>query len=183
MDASASPCDTRLRFRLKTVTAPSRVYAAVVCAFSLAVLTACDSAQRPLRPPFQLLERDGYQAFYLADGHLDRVAYDANADRKADAIVFYDSRGQPERAEADVDYDGVVDHWEWMLDGGLWIEESDHDGDGKPEVCFLHGPGATVRPLPIGHPWPLGTATSPPVPDLPDPSQATVAAKPSALSP
>jgi hypothetical protein len=111
-------------------------------------LSACGIPPRPARPSFLLLEREGYQAFYGADGRLDRIAYDGNGDRRADTIVFYDLRPRPVRAEVDVDYDGVVDHWERMLDKDRWIEESDHDGDGKPEVRFLHGPGETVTALP-----------------------------------
>ncbi len=114
----------------------------------LALLCACDAAERPKHPPFLLLERDGYQALYGADGHLDRILRDRNGDRRADTIVYYDARGRAIRSEVDTDLDGAVDHWERMLDAGRWIEENDLDGDGVPDVRFLRVPGEPAAPMP-----------------------------------
>ena len=114
-------------------------------------------APRAGRP--HLVEKGHYQALYDGAGRLDRVAYDADGDGRADVLTVFGPNGAPLRAEIDSDKDGVVDRWEsygpdgrlakvatsrrtpgvpdlWSYPdgfGGVSRREYDDDGDGRPE--------------------------------------------------
>ncbi len=114
-------------------------------------------APRAGRP--HLVEKGRFQALYDGEGRLDRVAYDADGDGRADVLTLFGPSGVPLRAQIDSDKDGVVDRWEyygpdgrlaklatarrkpgvpdlWSYPdgfGGIGRREYDDDGDGRPE--------------------------------------------------
>jgi hypothetical protein len=111
------------------------------------VVAATGCERRPGPATFVVVQKGPYQALYRADGTLERILLDRNDDRRADVIVFYDSAGKPLRSEIDSDNDGRIDRWEVFLHAGLWLEESDRNGDGRPDEQMLHGPGDVTMPL------------------------------------
>jgi hypothetical protein len=126
-------------------------------------LTATTAACSPGPPPdtgHRLVEKGPFQALYSgSDGHLERVAYDADGDHRAEVVSIFGPGGIPLRAQRDTDNDGIVDRWEYYAPDGriakvgtarrvagradLWAypdgfggvsrEEYDDDGDGRPE--------------------------------------------------
>jgi len=106
-----------------------------------------------------LVEKGRFQALYDGEGHLERVAYDADGDGRVDVLTLFGPSGVPLRAQIDSDKDGVVDRWEyygpdgrlaklatarrkpgvpdlWSYPdgfGGIGRREYDDDGDGRPE--------------------------------------------------
>jgi hypothetical protein len=84
---------------------------------SCLLLWGCGAGAGPSGRPV-LVEKASYQALYTRDGRLERLAYDANGDRRADVMTFYGPGGRPQRAEVDSDLDGVVDRWEEYGEGG-----------------------------------------------------------------
>jgi hypothetical protein len=120
-------------------------------------LAACQAPGAPAAP--KLLEKGHYQALYGPDGALERLAFDADGDRRADTVTFYSRGARPLRAEIDLDRDGTLDRWEiyddegrlakvgssrrgrpapdlWSFadrSGGIVRQEYDDDGDGRFE--------------------------------------------------
>ena len=85
---------------------------------ALAALLSCNDAPEPA--PHRLIEKGPYQALYGPDGRLERLVYDPNGSRRAEAQILYAPSGRPLRAEVDTDGDGVVDRWEvFAADGTL----------------------------------------------------------------
>jgi hypothetical protein len=80
-------------------------------------LSACSAIPGPRASSgLYLVEKGGYQALYRPDGRLERIAWDEDGDRRADAIVLYRPDGKPLRAEIDTDRDGRIDrreHFDW----------------------------------------------------------------------
>ena len=129
----------------------------VVCGL-LAVLP-CACGDPTLRPPvpqaFRLVEKGPYQSLYGTDGRIERLVYDRNGDRVADAVLLYGPDGQVQTAALDTDLDAVIDRWEYFEGGALvkigfsrrrrgapdtWdvvqhgaltLREHDEDGDGR----------------------------------------------------
>jgi hypothetical protein len=97
---------------------------------------ACGAASPGVRPAgFILVEKGAYQALYGPEGRLERLAHDADGDRRADVVVFYERSGQPLRAEADLDRDGRVDRWEYYAeDGRLRRVGRSRHGRERPDV-------------------------------------------------
>lgn len=126
----------------------------------LAAAAACrDPTLRAAEPQaFRLVEKGPFQSLYGPDGRLDRLLYDRNGDRVADATLLYDTEGRVREAGIDTDLDHRVDRWEYF-DGGtlrrlgfsrarngvpdtwdvvaeggsLTAREYDDDGDGRPD--------------------------------------------------
>ena len=122
-------------------------------------LCACAEAPAPRAGRRYVVEKGDFQALYGADGALERIAHDGNADRRAETQTFYQG-GVLRRAELDDDGDGVVERWEvfspegrvvkvgtssrddgvpdlWTWSdghGGVARRETDADGDGRPEA-------------------------------------------------
>jgi hypothetical protein len=84
-------------------------------------LAGCSAGERERSSRLHLLEKGGYQALYRADRRLDRVVYDENGDRLADALVFYGPDGRPVRAEIDSDHDGRIDRREYFDAAGRLV--------------------------------------------------------------
>jgi hypothetical protein len=126
-----------------------------VAALAALLAAACHAPA----PAARLLEKGPYQALYAPDGTLERLAYDADGDRRADVVTHYGRGTRPLRAEIDSDRDGRVDRWEvygeqgktikrgtarrartapdlWSYGdgaGGVARREYDDDGDGRFE--------------------------------------------------
>jgi antitoxin component YwqK of YwqJK toxin-antitoxin module len=140
-----------------TVPAPPR--RRVACVPLLAVLfSGCQdpTLSKKSPPPYLLVEKGPYQSLYGPDGRIERLVYDRNGDRVADAVILYDPDGKVRRAEIDTDLDQIIDRWEyfengvlvrvgftrsrrsepdyWEVvapDGSIIRREYDDDGDGK----------------------------------------------------
>jgi hypothetical protein len=110
-----------------------------------ALLSAC-RAQTPAPAP-RLLEKGPYQALYAPDGVLERLAYDADGDSRADVVTFYAGGGRPLRAEVDSDLDGKVDRWEVYGEGGKTSRlGSARRGGHAPDLwSFADGAGGVSR--------------------------------------
>src|SRR5258706_4420398 len=88
----------------------------------LAVLsTGCGdpTLRKASPPPYLLIEKGPYQSLYGPDGKIERLVYDRNGDRVADAVILYDPDGKVRRAEIDTDLDQVIDRWEYFEKGVL----------------------------------------------------------------
>jgi hypothetical protein len=123
-----------------------------------ALLSGCrdPTLQKPSSPTHLLIEKGPYQSLYGPDGKIERLVYDQNGDRTADAVILYGPDGKVRLAEIDTDLDKVIDRWEYFesgalvrlgftrstrgvpdywdvvaLDGSLVRREYDEDGDGK----------------------------------------------------
>lgn len=94
--------------------------APLLVALALGVTGCQDPTLRPAAPQaFRLIEKGPYQSVYGPDGKIDRLLYDRNGDRTADAIILYGSDGKVRQAEIDTNLDRVVDRWEYFDDGRL----------------------------------------------------------------
>lgn len=83
-------------------------------------LSGCEdpTTRRPPRP-YLLVEKGPYQSLYGRDDKIDRILYDRDGDRVADAVIVYDGDGKVLRAEIDTDLDHVIDRWEYFDRGVL----------------------------------------------------------------
>ena len=124
----------------------------------VAVLSGCQdpTLSKSSPPPYLLVEKGPYQSLYGPDGRIERLAYDRNGDRTADAVILYSPDGKIRLAEIDTDLDKVIDRWEYFdngvlvrvgftrsrraepdywevvaADGSILRREYDDDGDGK----------------------------------------------------
>ena len=124
-----------------------------------ALATACSPGPTPAAS-HHLVEKGPFQALYASvDGHLERVAYDADGDHRAEIVTVFAPSRIPLRAQIDTDNDGIVDRWEFYAPdgkvakvgtarkvagrpdvwtypdgfGGVSRKEYDDDGDGHPE--------------------------------------------------
>ena len=85
----------------------------------------------------RLVEKGQYQALYGVDGQIIRLLFDADGDKRADAVILYDSRGKPASAEIDTNRDGVVDRWEVYDESGRLVSSAGSAPD---------APGSRARP-------------------------------------
>ena len=124
----------------------------------VAVLSGCrdPTLSKASPPPYLLVEKGPYQSLYGPDGRIERLAYDRNGDRTADAVILYSPDGKIRLAEIDTDLDKAIDRWEFFdngvlvrvgftrsrraepdywevvaADGSILRREYDDDGDGK----------------------------------------------------
>ena len=70
-----------------------------------------------------LFEKGPYQGFYGANGKLIRLLYDQNGDKKADVNMLFYPNGRPQQVEADTDFDGKVDRWQYYSQAGVVEKE------------------------------------------------------------
>lgn len=126
-----------------------------VALLSGAAFSGCQDPTLREPSPYFLLEKGPYQSLYGKDGKIERLLYDRNGDRVADAVILYGPGGAIRQAEIDTDLDQVIDRWEhfdrgvlvrlgstrrtpgvpdqWDVvaaDGVLVRREYDDDGDG-----------------------------------------------------
>ena len=87
--------------------------------------------REPVSSPYLLVEKGPYQSLYDEAGRLERLVYDQDGDRTADAVILYGPDGQLRQAEIDTDLDRVIDRWEYFEKGLLVRLEYDDDGDGR----------------------------------------------------
>lgn len=59
---------------------------------------------------------------------------DTNLDGVKDVIRTFNDKGDPQKEEADSNYDGKIDTWLFFTSGRLSREERDTNFDGKPDV-------------------------------------------------
>jgi hypothetical protein len=71
------------------------------------------------RRNYGLIEKGPYQSVYDKNGQIERLMYDRNDDRIADAVILYDLDGKVKQAEIDTDLNGVIDRWEYFEMGHL----------------------------------------------------------------
>ena len=106
---------------------------------ALAVLAAAfigchdPTLSEPAAEPYLLVEKGPYQSLYDAQGKIERLLYDRNGDRIADAVILYSPDGTVRQAEIDTDLDKVIDRWEYFDRGVLVRLEFDDNGDGTPD--------------------------------------------------
>ncbi len=100
-----------------------------------AVFTGCHdpTLREPAPEPFLLVEKGPYQSLYFADGKIERLLYDRDGDRVADAVILYAPDGTVREAEIDTDLDKVIDRWEHFERGVLVRVEVDDNRDGTPD--------------------------------------------------
>jgi hypothetical protein len=111
-------------------------------AFASLSLLACAA---PPRQGATLVEKGAYQAVYGPGGHLERVAYDGDGDRRAEVVTFFGTNGRPLRAEVDSDRDGVVDRWEvYGPDGKLLKVGTASRAGGLPDTWSYAGPSGQI---------------------------------------
>jgi hypothetical protein len=113
----------------------------------LAASLAMACGSQPPGPRLHLVEKGPYQALYDADGRLQRIVYDRNADGRAEVVTLFAATGKPLRAEIDTDGDGIVDRWEYFrADGTLEKVGLSRRKNGKPdEWDFPDAAGALAR--------------------------------------
>ena len=70
-----------------------------------------------------LFEKGPYQGFYGGDGKLIRLLYDQNGDKKADVVMLFYPNGVPKQVEADTDFDGRIDRWQYYSETGVVVKE------------------------------------------------------------
>lgn len=108
-------------------------------ALSGAALNGChDPTLRERTPrPYALVEKGPYQSLYGADRRIERLLYDRDGDRIADAVILYAPDGTVRQAEIDTDLDRRIDRWEYFEGGVLVRLGFDDDGDGTPDRITL----------------------------------------------
>ena len=121
----------------------------VACVALLAVLLAgCEdpTLRKASPPPYLLVEKGPYQSLYGPDGKIERLVYDRNGDRIADAVILYGPDGKVQLAEIDTDLDKVIDRWEYFESGVLVRVGSTRSTRGAPDSWDVVAPdGALTR--------------------------------------
>lgn len=95
-------------------------------------------------PPYLLVEKGPYQSFYGPDGKIERLVYDRNGDRVADAVVLYAPDGTVREAQIDSDLDQVIDRWEYFENGVLVRVGFSSRKPGAPDYWDVVEPDGTV---------------------------------------
>jgi hypothetical protein len=125
---------------------PGRRVAGVALA---ALLSGCRDPtlrDQPSPPPYLLVEKGPYQSLYGPDGKIERLVYDRNGDRIADAVILYGPDGKVQLAEIDTDLDQVIDRWEYFEGGVLVRVGSTRSTRGAPDSWDVVAPdGALMR--------------------------------------
>jgi len=118
----------------------------VACVALLAVLPGCqDPTLREVSPPpYLLVEKGPYQSFYGPDGKLERLVYDRNGDRAADAVILYGSDGKVREAQIDTNLDKVIDRWEYFENGVLVRVGYTRRQPGVPDYWDVVEPDGTI---------------------------------------
>jgi hypothetical protein len=97
---------------------------------------ACQRPQKPERvAEGYLFEKGPYQGFYDGAGKLTRLLYDQNGDKKADVVMLFYPNGRLRQVEADTDFDGKIDRWQYYSERGVAEKEGySRAGNGKPDT-------------------------------------------------
>lgn len=107
--------------------------AAVLVSASLA--GGCAPSGPPPAPQGYLFEKGPYQGFYDPSGRMIRLLYDQNGDKKADVVMIFYPNGTIQQAEADTDFDGKIDRWEYYSERGQLLKEgSSRHGREQPDT-------------------------------------------------
>ena len=98
--------------------------------------SACQREQKPERvAEGYLFEKGPYQGFYDGAGKLTRLLYDQNGDKKADVVMLFYPNGRPRQVEADTDFDGKIDRWQYYSERGVAEKEGySRAGNAKPDT-------------------------------------------------
>ena len=137
-------------------TSHRRVASLALAAVLLAAGCRDPTLSNPSPRPYLIVDKGQYESLYRPDGSIERLVYDRNGDRTADAVLLYGPDGAVRQAELDTNLDKVIDRWEyfeggelvrvgftrrtpgvpdyWDIvspDGAISIREYDDDGDGK----------------------------------------------------
>jgi hypothetical protein len=82
-----------------------------------------------------LFEKGPYQGFYDGNGKLVRLLYDQNGDKKADVVMLFYPSGKPRLVEADTDFDGKIDRWQYYAESGVMEKEGfSRRGGAQPDT-------------------------------------------------
>ena len=82
-----------------------------------------------------LFEKGPYQGFYDGSGKLTRLLYDQNGDKKADVVMLFHPNGKPRQVEADTDFDGKIDRWQYYSEKGVAEKEGySRAGTAQPDT-------------------------------------------------
>jgi antitoxin component YwqK of YwqJK toxin-antitoxin module len=97
---------------------------------------ACQRQQKPERvAEGYLFEKGPYQGFYDGAGKLTRLLYDQNGDKKADVVMLFYPNGRLRQVEADTDFDGKIDRWQYYSELGVAEKEGySSAGNAKPDT-------------------------------------------------
>jgi hypothetical protein len=117
----------------------------LVLPLALSCAAACTpEAPEPVREGY-LFEKGPYQGFYGGNGKLIRLLYDQNGDKKADVIMLFYPNGRPQQVEADTDFDGKVDRWQYYSEKGVLEKEgSSSKGTAQPDTWQYYDAKGTV---------------------------------------
>jgi len=85
---------------------------------ALLLPAACEKSGPEPAPQGYLFEKGPYQGFYDPNGKLIRLLYDQNGDKKADVVMLFYPNGKPKQVEADTDFDGKIDRWQYYTESG-----------------------------------------------------------------
>jgi hypothetical protein len=125
---------------------PRRRVAGVALATLLSGCSDPTLRNQPSPPPYLLVEKGPYQSLYGPDGKIERLVYDRNGDRIADAVILYGPDGKIQLAEIDTDLDRVIDRWEYFESGVLVRVGSARSTRGAPDAWDVIAPdGALTR--------------------------------------
>ena len=101
---------------------------------AVAVMACRDRGPVPA-PQGYLFEKGPYQGFYDRGGKLMRLLYDQNGDKKADVVLLFYPNGKPRQVEADTDFDGNIDRWQYYSEAGVAEKEGySRAGNAKPDT-------------------------------------------------
>ena len=118
----------------------------VACVALAAVLSGCSdpTLRKASPPPYLLVEKGPYQSLYGPDGKIERLVYDRNGDRIADAVILYDPDGKIRLAEIDTDLDQVIDRWEYFDHGVLLRVGFTRSRRGEPDYWEVVAPDGSI---------------------------------------
>jgi hypothetical protein len=114
---------------------------------AVSVVAGCAPAAPERVREGYLFEKGPYQGFYGANGKLIRLLYDQNGDKKADVVMLFYPNGRPQQVEADTDFDGKIDRWQYYSAKGLVEKEgSSRKGAAQPDTWqYFDAKGTVVR--------------------------------------
>lgn len=120
---------------------------AVLAAVLAGSAAACQDRGPGGAPQGYLFEKGPYQGFYDPNGKLMRLLYDQNGDKKADVVMLFYPSGVPKQVEADTDFDGRIDRWQYYSEAGVIEKEGSSRKGGKQPDTWQHfdAKGTVVR--------------------------------------
>jgi len=130
------------------VRAPHPLRLLLAAAASAAALwPGCRGGVPEPAPQGYLFEKGPYQGFYDPSGKLIRLLYDQNGDKKADVVMLFYPSGRPRQVEADTDFDGQIDRWQYYTDKGVLEKQGySRKGGKQPDTWeYFDAKGTMVR--------------------------------------